>query len=641
MRHDFSLLAAILKSRDYRQIEALLEESRSNSGPFDLIEYCSALPGLNDVIVMERAATWCGFAFVPSISILEPQLPLRQLEEIARIRSVRARILGRDVIWAAPSFAEFLALAGRLRRNPRLRRHLVIIPRRALRSALTAACAGPLLEQAQAGLAERLPEQAAIRSLSTANRSVFLVGLAVFLLLFGILPFLLSPLLIVPAGVFVMLPALLRLQAALFPVQSAGTPFIGGDDDWPIYSIIVPLRDEAHMVAGLAAAIRRMHYPPSRLEVMFAVEQTSPETVAAVRAETADSRFHLVEVPDGAPRTKPKALNYTLPLISGDFVAVYDAEDVPEPDQVQKAARRFLADPELACLQAELVVDNAGESKLTALFAGEYAGQFGLMLPLLVRWGLPIPLGGTSNHFRVESLRQVGGWDAHNVTEDADLGVRLARFGLRTATLDSATFEEAPVTLTAWLRQRTRWMKGWMQTYIVHGRQPRQLLKDLGPVGFLGFHIYVGSLIVSPPLHALFVAVLVLAVTGFSAALSGPWMAFAAISLAIGYGGPVVLAIAGLRRLGSSQAGTQLLLPVYWLLHAVAVIKAAVQLLRQPYFWARPNTACREREAAISCDNARCRDRWYRYPVACRPTDPPIPDLNQRPWSSPACRDRY
>ena len=587
MRHDFSLLAAILKGRDYRQIEALLEESRSNSGPFDLIEYCAALPGLNDVIVMERAATWCGFAFVPSISILEPQLPLRHLEDIAGIRSVRARILDRDVIWAAPSFAEFLALAGRLRRNPRLRRHLVIIPRRALRSALTVACAAPLLERAQAGLAEHRPDQAAGRSLSTVNRSVFLAVLAVFLLLFGVLPFLLSPLLIVPAGLFVMLPALLRLQAALFPVQNEGADFIGGDDDWPVYSIIVPLRDEAHMVAGLAAAIRRLRYPPSRLEVVFAVESTSPETIAAVRAETADPRFHLVEIPDAAPRTKPKALNYALPLISGDFVAVYDAEDVPEPDQIQKAARRFLADPQLACLQAELVVDNAGESKLTALFAGEYAGQFGLMLPLLVRWGLPIPLGGTSNHFRVASLRQVGGWDAHNVTEDADLGVRLARFGLRTATLNSATFEEAPVTLHAWLRQRTRWMKGWMQTYIVHGRRSVQLFKDLGPVAFVGFHIYVGSLIVSPPLHALFVAVLALTVTGVSSALSGPWMAFAALSLAVGYGGPVVLAINGLKRLGGAHVATQLLLPIYWLLHAVAVVKAAVQLLRQPYFWAK------------------------------------------------------
>ncbi len=587
MRHDFSLLAAILKSRDYRQIEALLEESRSNSGPFDLIEYCCTLPGLNDVIVMERAATWCGFAFVPSISILEPQLPLHHLEEIARMRSVRARILGRDVIWAAPSFADFLALAGRLRRNPRLRRHLVIIPRRALRSALTAACAVPLLERAQAGLAEHRPEQAAVRSLTTVNRCLFLAVLAVFLLLFGVLPFLLSPLLIVPAGLFVMLPALLRLQAALFPVQAQGADFIGGDDDWPVYSIIVPLRDEAHMVAGLAAALRRLHYPPSRLEVVFAVESASPETISAVRAETADPRFHLVEIPDAAPRTKPKALNYALPLISGDFVAVYDAEDVPEPDQIQKAARRFLADPELACLQAELVIDNAGESKLTALFAGEYAGQFGLMLPLLVRWGLPIPLGGTSNHFRVASLRRVGGWDAHNVTEDADLGVRLARFGLRTATLDSATFEEAPVTLPAWLRQRTRWMKGWMQTYIVHGRRPVQLFKDLGPVAFVGFHIYVGSLIVSPPLHALFVAALTLTVTGVSSAFSGPWIVFAALSLAVGYGGPVVLAITGLKRRGDAHIATQMLLPIYWLLHAVAVVKAAVQLLRQPYFWAK------------------------------------------------------
>lgn len=157
------------------------------------------------------------------------------------------------------------------------------------------------------------------------------------------------------------------------------------------------------------------------------VEAESRATIAAVEAILDEGHFELVAVPDGKPRTKPKALDYALPLVRGEHVVVFDAEDIPDPDQLRKAASAFFADPGIDCLQAELVVDNAAENLLTGLFAGEYAGQFGLLLPLLARWRLPMPLGGTSNHFRTQALRELGGWDAFNVTEDADLGVRLAR----------------------------------------------------------------------------------------------------------------------------------------------------------------------------------------------------------------------
>ena len=183
----------------------------------------------------------------------------------------------------------------------------------------------------------------------------------------------------------------------------------------------------------------------------------------AVEGVLGDPLFRMIEVPDGPPRTKPKAIDYALPLAHGKYLVVYDAEDVPEPGQLRLAASRFEADTGLACLQAELVPENASENALTALFAGEYAGLFGRLLPALARWGLPMPLGGTSNHFRLSVLREIGGWDAFNVTEDADLGVRLARRGLRAETFESRTYEEAPVTLRAWMAQRTRWMKGWMR----------------------------------------------------------------------------------------------------------------------------------------------------------------------------------
>jgi cellulose synthase/poly-beta-1,6-N-acetylglucosamine synthase-like glycosyltransferase len=216
-------------------------------------------------------------------------------------------------------------------------------------------------------------------------------------------------------------------------------------------------------------------------------EQRSLETVRAVRAILGDPRFRLVEVPEGLPHTKPKVLDYALPLVRGTYVVVYDAEDVPDPDQLRLAASRFAADPGIACLQALLVPENGSENALTALFAGEYAGLFSRLLPALARWGLPVPLGGTSNHFRTEALRSPGGWDAFNVTEDADLGVRLARRGLRAETIESRTLEEAPLGYSAWMAQRTRWMKGWMQTFVVHNRAPLRFLREIGWRGFLGF----------------------------------------------------------------------------------------------------------------------------------------------------------
>jgi cellulose synthase/poly-beta-1,6-N-acetylglucosamine synthase-like glycosyltransferase len=341
------------------------------------------------------------------------------------------------------------------------------------------------------------------------------------------------------------------------------------------------------MVRQLGNAVRALDYPPEKLEVLFLVEQSSPETAAAVAAELADPRFELLLVPDAMPRTKPKAMNYALPFVRGEFVVVYDAEDIPDSGQLRLAASTFAQRPDVACLQAELVIDNAGENWLTALFAGEYAGQFGLMLPLLARLGLPMPLGGTSNHFRVSALRQIGGWDPFNVTEDADLGVRLARLGMQTDTFESRTGEEAPIAFRSWLNQRTRWMKGWMQTFIVHNSRPRELLTDLGWRGFLGFQIYVGSMILSAPLHTLFVASLALSVA-LPPSPTDVWDAVSLLIFLVGYGGPAALVVAGLVRLRRLDlVAWQLLLPVYWVLHSLAGLRAMRELVTRPYFWAK------------------------------------------------------
>lgn len=321
------------------------------------------------------------------------------------------------------------------------------------------------------------------------------------------------------------------------------------------------------------------------------VEERSLETIAAVRDILADPRFRLVVVPDGPPRTKPKAVNYALPLARGEHLVIYDAEDVPEPGQLRLAASLFAADAGLACLQAELVPDNADENSLTALFAGEYAGLFGRLLPLLARWDLPVPLGGTSNHFRTDVLREIGGWDSYNVTEDADLGVRLRRRGLSAEPFASRTYEEAPPDLLVWMKQRTRWMKGWMQTYVVHSLDGRNLLRDFGWRVLAGFHVLIGGMILTAILHTVFLGVVLAEVLfeGPAAFLpndAGDWISI--LVLAIGYGGAGAIVISGLLHIRAPWLiWAQLLLPAYWLLHSIAAIRAVYELVEKPTYWAK------------------------------------------------------
>jgi cellulose synthase/poly-beta-1,6-N-acetylglucosamine synthase-like glycosyltransferase len=235
------------------------------------------------------------------------------------------------------------------------------------------------------------------------------------------------------------------------------------DHKLPFYIIIAPLHREATLVAKLAVALARIDYPPEKLDIKLVLEEDDHETRAAAERLKLMAPFETIVVPPAHPRTKPKALASALPFARGSFGVVYDAEDEPEPDQLRKALAAFSSDPSrLACVQARLAIDNANDGWLCRHFAAEYAGQFDLFLPALARLRLPLPLGGTSNHFRMDALREVGGWDPFNVTEDADLGIRLARFGFRSGVIESATWEEAPVTLRQWLPQRTRWFKGWM-----------------------------------------------------------------------------------------------------------------------------------------------------------------------------------
>ncbi|VAW20610.1 Glycosyl transferase, group 2 family protein [hydrothermal vent metagenome] len=558
------------------------------------LDYFAVNMNINETIIYERAAQWCALAFSPVVPSEVPTNPrITRLEALAHVKTLRARIFDRDVLFTSAGLNELVRIKKQLLLYPQLHKRICLVPPRALREGIAARSSKLLLNQARTRLACRWPFASAHLDLTLGARIFFVVWLIGLVMIAALVPFTMRPFLVPLMAFLILLPAGLRLAAAWFSARNDFCPIVAPvpDNDLPVYTILIPLRDEANMVPQLAAAMKRLDYPPEKLDIKFVVESRSEPTIKNVMAALDDVRFELVIVPDQEPRTKPKALNFALPMARGEFVVVYDAEDIVQPDQLRRAVALFVNEPGLDCLQAELVIDNANENWLTALFCGEYAGQFGLLLPALSRWHMPLPLGGTSNHFRVRSLREMGGWDAFNVTEDADLGTRLTRLRYRISTFSSRTYEEAPITIGAWMSQRTRWMKGWMQTFIVHNRHPVKFLQDIGWRNFLVFQAFVGGMIISAPLHSVFFVVfgLRLLAGGTSGGLlSDPWGVIQIIILVAGYGSTFIVATLGLHRLGLNHLiKYQLLLPFYWIFNSLAAMLAGYELLTRPYFWAK------------------------------------------------------
>lgn len=264
----------------------------------------------------------------------------------------------------------------------------------------------------------------------------------------------------------------------------------------PVVSMLVPLFQEDDIAPRLIARLGRLDYPRELLDILLVVEEDDARTRAALAASPLPRWMRVITVPAGPIRTKPRALNYALDFCRGSIVGVWDAEDAPEPGQIDTVVRRFAAAPaEVACLQGVLDFYNARHSWLTRCFAIEYAAWFRVLLPGLARLGFVVPLGGTTLFFRREALERLGGWDAHNVTEDADLGLRLARHGYRTELIPTVTEEEPNGRVVSWVKQRSRWQKGFAMTWAVHMRDPVRLWRELGPKRFLGVQIvFLGSL---------------------------------------------------------------------------------------------------------------------------------------------------
>ncbi|HZV85400.1 MAG TPA: glycosyltransferase family 2 protein [Brevundimonas sp.] len=354
---------------------------------------------------------------------------------------------------------------------------------------------------------------------------------------------------------------------------------------WPRYTLMAALHDEAEVVGQLIERLARIDYPSDRLQGLLLLEAHDHATMAAALKADRPAWLDIIVIPPGAPQTKPRALNFGLEHATGDLLAVYDAEDEPDRLQLREAAARFAGDAtgRLACLQAPLRIRQGRSPFLDRQFAAEYASLFETALPGMARLGLPFPLGGTSNHFRTDALRAVGGWDAWNVTEDADLGFRLWEDGWRAGVMRRPTFESPPGDLENWLPQRTRWLKGYMQTWGVHTRRPWRL----GLRGLTALVLTIGAGLASAALHGVSLAwiaatVLVAAAAGLPPEVS----VLALIVLVLGVASAWLSCFIGARRAGVAYGARDMAAaPFYWALLSLAFGHAVWRLLRSPFLW--------------------------------------------------------
>ena len=361
--------------------------------------------------------------------------------------------------------------------------------------------------------------------------------------------------------------------------------------EWPLFSILVPMYKEPETVKQLVASLAAMDYPVNKKDVQILLEADDAVTLAAARALSLPTGFRVTEIPESFPRTKPKACNIGLRLAQGEYLVIYDAEDLPEKDQLKKAVMAFEASPaNVACVQSRLNYYNPRQNVLTRWFTAEYSAWFDLQLPGLAALGAVIPLGGTSNHFKTKILQELMGWDAYNVTEDCDLGVRLGRAGYATRMLETTTWEEACSSLGFWIKQRTRWQKGYIQTWFVHMRNPLTLSKELGFVNFLHYHLLIGGVVFSALVNPFFwlmaLVWFVFRPEGVAQLFPGPIFAAGAACLFLGNFVFVYINLLGCcKRKNDDLMVWALLTPVYWVMMSYSGWRAFVQFFRAPFVW--------------------------------------------------------
>ena len=475
---------------------------------------------------------------------------------------------------------------------------LFVCSEREIQTALTNQFRDSYTEESTMGLFFRNPEESAMETFTTLQLVLLysLVTLFLFGMLFRgretllVLFFLINVFYVFSLG-FKLLASILGARTEILEQVSDEEAAALDPKTLPVYTILLPMYKEPEVVKHLIAGIMEMDYPLEKLDVKILLEEEDTVTYDAVRALRPPANFEIVRVPYSVPKTKPKACNYGLLFARGEYLTIYDAEDVPEKDQLRKVVAAFRKGPEnMICVQAALNYFNSDQNLLTRMFTLEYSYWFDYMLPGIEALGMPIPLGGTSNHFRTEMLRLLGGWDPFNVTEDADLGIRASAHRMWVSTINSTTFEEANSHTGNWIRQRSRWIKGYMQTYLVHMRNPLRLFRTIGLMPFLGVQLLIGgtfmTFLINPILWLLFI---------FWIAFRPLWMesvfplwilTLSTLNLIVGNAMGIYLnMLAVFRRRLFHLTFYSLMNPFYWILHSIAAYKALWQLFTKPFFW--------------------------------------------------------
>jgi cellulose synthase/poly-beta-1,6-N-acetylglucosamine synthase-like glycosyltransferase len=538
-----------------------------------------------------------------------PTVDLSQVEPDATALELIPEPLARH-LRAVPIFVEngtlYLAVAdvldddtvAALREHTHLELRGLLTPRNEIDELMQRVYGEQYVGTARLELLNRFPEDCANVVVTGGQRAfliVVLVAVVVCLVFFPI------PTLIVImalASLFYTLSSLYKVKLTLdslghqYEIEITDEEVAALDErDLPTYTILVPLYKEAAVVPRLVAGIDDLDYPKTKLDVRLLCEEDDEETIGAIRELNLPPHFKLVVVPDAEPKTKPKACNYGLLQADGQYVVIYDAEDRPDPDQLKKIILAFSkADERVTCIQAKLNYFNQEQNLLTRWFSIEYAMWFDLLLPGLDASGAPIPLGGTSNHFITERLLELAAWDPFNVTEDADLGIRLHKAGYTTAMIDSTTLEEANSELNNWIRQRSRWIKGYLQTYLVHMRRPFKLVRQIGFRSWFSFQMMVGAgpfiFLINPIFWAL-TTVFFFTEAGLIRDIFPSFVFYAAAAqLFLGNFAFVYLFCAGtIQRKYFHLAKYALLSPLYWGLMSIAAWKGFYQLITNPFYW--------------------------------------------------------
>ncbi|MFS8838721.1 glycosyltransferase family 2 protein [Synechococcus sp. R6-5] len=457
---------------------------------------------------------------------------------------------------------------------------------------------GPKLSQeAVYKLMARLPEESASRVFTPSQIAVGYGLLLLFLLGLATAPWTTLTILVLLINLFYVASILFKLLLSLVGSadrfhQITDEEVAALDDrDLPIYTILVPVYKEPEVMPILIKSLSKLDYPHERLDVLILLEENDRDTIEAARAAKPPRYVRLLLVPDSKPKTKPKACNYGLAFARGEYLTIYDAEDIPDPDQLKKAVVAFQkGDPSLVCVQAALNYFNRNENFLTRMFTLEYSYWFDYLLPGLETLRMPIPLGGTSNHFRTDRLRELQGWDPFNVTEDADLGIRASQHGYTVGVINSTTYEEANCAVKNWIRQRSRWIKGYMQTWLVHNRNPLRSLRKLGLKNWLSYQFFIGgsffTFLTSPIMWLLFIYWL-LTRAHWLQNLFPSWLVYLGLfNLLVGNAIGIYLNLVAVFRRGYYDLAFYALLnPIYWQLHSMAAYMALWQLFTKPFYW--------------------------------------------------------